>query len=244
MQHFPFPVLLKRSPRAQRVRLTVKASGVECVIPLRCSEQQAWSFVEQHRDWLSAKHKEAAARTSDRSFWDDLGDSRVSMLPIQGCNVPLQVTASEDIRPRLDADEFRFQLHLPAGDRSDWPVLGERVLFIWAQGWLAARAGGILQRHQGRARLHAGRVCIKRMRTRWGSCGAHDAINLNWLLTFAPAAVLEYVVVHELCHVRHRDHSTRFWTLVGEHLPGFREQRIWLKNHGQGLIHRFGTTHR
>ena len=78
------------------------------------------------------------------------------------------------------------------------------------------------------------------MKSRWGSCGPRNDINLNWLLAFAPPAVLEYVVVHELCHIRHRDHSARFWALVAQHLPGWAHERQWLKRQGGELLRRFG----
>ncbi len=240
MANFPFPLQFKRSARAKRVRLTVKAAGVECVMPLRCSEQQALCFIDRHREWLLARHREAVARVPERTFWDELADRRESTLPLLGREIPLRLISGEDGRSRLHVAEDRIQLHLPERHRLEWARLVEGMLFAWARGWLAEQAAAILRHHQSRVRLQPGRVCIKRMRTRWGSCGAHNAINLNWLLTFAPPGALEYVVVHELCHVRHRDHSAQFWALVGEHLPAYPEQRSWLKAHGQGLIYRFG----
>lgn len=241
MSDFPFPLRFKRSVRAKRVRLTVKTSGVECVLPEMCSEDHAAVFIRQHRDWLLAKYREAVSRAPASTFWDDLAGQRELLLPIQGRDVPLRVCRSVTTRPRLTVAEDRWQLDLPDRHRPHWNVLSERTLFAWARGWLAATADDVVRYHQARASLHPRHIRVKRMRTRWGSCGAHDDINLNWLLTFAPPAVLEYVVVHELCHLRHRDHSARFWALVGEHLPAYGEQRAWLKRNGQGLMYRFGA---
>jgi predicted metal-dependent hydrolase len=100
--------------------------------------------------------------------------------------------------------------------------------------------GPLLKHHQHSMSVQSRAVRIKRMQTRWGSCGGKNDINLNWLLSFAPAAVLEYVLVHELCHIRHRDHSPSFWAMVREHCPGYAGERAWLKEHGAGLIARFG----
>jgi predicted metal-dependent hydrolase len=77
------------------------------------------------------------------------------------------------------------------------------------------------------------------MKTRWGSCGPRNDININWLLAFAPETVLEYVVVHELCHIRERNHSMAFWSLVAKHLSNYAQERRWLHAHGAGLMHRF-----
>ena len=76
---------------------------------------------------------------------------------------------------------------------------------------------------------------IGNQKTLWGSCSPKDVISLNWRLIAAPREVFEYVVVHELCHLRERNHSSRFWGLVEELMPDYRERRAWLKEHGVGL---------
>nr|WP_305906692.1 M48 family metallopeptidase [Methylomarinum sp. Ch1-1]MDP4519390.1 M48 family metallopeptidase [Methylomarinum sp. Ch1-1] len=93
-----------------------------------------------------------------------------------------------------------------------------------------------VEKHGQRHRLYPRSIRIKTQKSRWGSCGIHDDINMNWLLIIAPPAVMEYVVVHELCHIRHRNHSQDFWQLVEDHLPDYRRHRNWLKQHGHSLM--------
>ena len=62
----------------------------------------------------------------------------------------------------------------------------------------------------------------------WGSCGQDRQVNLNWHLVFAPKPVLEYAVVHEICHLRHRNHDPEFWQLVGQILPDWEARKVWL----------------
>ena len=83
-----------------------------------------------------------------------------------------------------------------------------------------------------------GRITIRAQRTRWGSCSAQGNLNFNCLLMLTPDDVIEYVVVHELCHRKEMNHSARFWAEVERVLPGYRESRRWLKEHGGGLIGR------
>lgn len=78
-------------------------------------------------------------------------------------------------------------------------------------------------------------VSIRDQRTRWGSCGRNGRICLNWRLILMPEPVREYVMVHELMHLKRLDHSPRFWALVAEACPAFREARAWLRRHGSGL---------
>ena len=80
------------------------------------------------------------------------------------------------------------------------------------------------------------RITIRDQRTRWGSCSARGTLSFNWRLMLAPPAVLDYVVVHELCHLTHMDHSKDFWALVESVCPDYRTHRKWLKEHGQELI--------
>jgi predicted metal-dependent hydrolase len=80
------------------------------------------------------------------------------------------------------------------------------------------------------------RVQIRDQRTRWGSCSARGTLSFNWRLALAPLDVLDYVVVHELCHLREPNHSARFWELVASRRPGWRRQRDWLTVHGPELL--------
>ena len=83
-----------------------------------------------------------------------------------------------------------------------------------------------------------GRITIRKQRTRWGSCSSKGNLNFNCLLMLAPEEVRDYVVIHELCHRRHMNHSAAFWTEVERIMPDYREHRKWLKENGGALIAR------
>jgi predicted metal-dependent hydrolase len=80
------------------------------------------------------------------------------------------------------------------------------------------------------------RISIRDTSSRWGSCSSQGSLSFSWRLALAPRRILDYVVVHELCHLVHLDHSPRFWSLVEQVRPDFREQRDWLSNHGWELL--------
>ena len=79
-------------------------------------------------------------------------------------------------------------------------------------------------------------IVIRDQRSRWGSCSTRGTLSFNWRLVLAPFEVLDYVVVHELCHLREPKHSRRFWRLVESSRPGWRAQRDWLHEHGPELL--------
>ena len=79
------------------------------------------------------------------------------------------------------------------------------------------------------------RIAVRDQRTRWGSCSPRGTLSFNWRLVLAPLEVAEYVVVHELCHLRESNHSPCFWQLVANARPGYRDERRWLAEHGWEL---------
>lgn len=78
-------------------------------------------------------------------------------------------------------------------------------------------------------------IHIKDQRSRWGSCSSKKNLNFNFRLIMAPEPVLDYVVIHELCHLRHMDHSKSFWAMVESICPPYRQYRKWLKDYGESL---------
>ena len=84
--------------------------------------------------------------------------------------------------------------------------------------------------------VRCGRISIRDTRSRFGSCSSEGSLSFSWRLALAPRRILDYVVVHELCHLVHLDHSRRFWALVERVRPDFREQRDWLGDHGWELL--------
>ena len=109
------------------------------------------------------------------------------------------------------------------GDRAATRALAGSVLPQLLLEW-AARLG-----------LKVTRVCVRDQRTRWGSCGRNGRICLNWRLLLMPDWVRDYVIVHELMHLRRMDHSPRFWRYVADAYPRWREARAWLRTNGAGL---------
>lgn len=78
-------------------------------------------------------------------------------------------------------------------------------------------------------------VTVRDQKTRWGSCSSRGTLSFNYRLIFAPPEVLDYVVVHELCHLTHMNHSKEFWNKVGSVMPDYNIHRKWLKDHGREL---------
>ena len=136
-----------------------------------------------------------------------------------------------------DADAF-VQRHV------DWVARQRARLTPSAIGSEERRALRERARAELPARLHeiaaerglaVGGVSIRNQRTRWGSCGRDGHISLNWRLVLMPPDVRDYVLIHELMHLRRLDHSPAFWKLVAAACPGYRDARQWLRQNGPAL---------
>lgn len=107
------------------------------------------------------------------------------------------------------------------------------------EGWYRERARQVLsdrvEHWVGQIGVRVRRIVVKDQKTLWGSCSHSGNLNFNWRLLMAPEGVLEYVVIHELCHLLEMNHSKRFWKLVSQWCPDHRVHRRWLREHGPGL---------
>lgn len=86
--------------------------------------------------------------------------------------------------------------------------------------------------------VRVGRITVRNQLTKWGSCSSKGNLNFNCVLVLSPPEVLDYVVVHELCHRKHMDHSPAFWTEVAKLIPDYKIKRQWLKDHSHETIER------
>jgi predicted metal-dependent hydrolase len=214
----PIDYRIRRSDRARRVRVTVDpAGGVEVVLPRRAPEREAAAAVRELRPWLERRFAEL-----DRARQAIAG--RGATVPYLGQPLRL-VPEPRRTRVRRRGEE----LIVPAGDHR--PAL-ER--------WYRRAARTEIAPRLDRATAHAGTpystLTIRGQKTRWASCSRTGAMSFNWRLLLAPEPVLDYVIWHEVCHLEIMDHSPRFWALLQEHCPNYREHQRWLRRNGSTLV--------
>jgi len=216
-------ILYVRSAQARRYRLTLRRDGqVVAVIPVRGSEREARRFVEQNREWLERARTRQSQRPRAAEVWT-VGTHVLWRGELQ----PIRL-ASAGPRPQvaLAADVFR----VPALEGDLRPTLEAHFarrarIELPGRTWELAAETGMEVRH----------VTIRNQRSRWGSCSAGGTISLNWRLVQTPEPVRDYIIYHELMHLREMNHSARFWARVEEVCPGWRDAERWLKRNGSLL---------
>jgi predicted metal-dependent hydrolase len=213
-------VVFRRSAKARTYRLSLGRDGVAvATIPLRGSMSEAERFVEQNRKWLERARERQRRRPRAADVWA-IG-TRVLW---RGDFTEIRRAAEGD-RPSvcLGADVFR----VPRLEDDLRPALHARFIRL-AKVELPARAWELA----ARTRMGVTRVSVRDQRSRWGSCTAAGAISLNWRLILAPEFVRDYIIHHELMHLREMNHSPRFWACVEEVFPGWREAEAWIRRNG------------
>ncbi|MGI9508270.1 MAG: M48 family metallopeptidase [Geminicoccaceae bacterium] len=223
----------RSSSKAKRLRLTVRPDGVEVVVPPRVAPHEVKSFVDSHRGWIHDKVKQYQDLLGGHAGAERLEDG-VS-IPFRGEPTPLAVVLADRVHPRLvEGDGFRLELpqDLPADDH-ERAIEGALTRHLKRQARSDAEMA--IERFGPQHGLTPTALRIKDQKRLWGSCTHAGVINLNWRLILAPVPVFDYVVVHELCHLRHRHHQPPFWRAVGEVMPDFEQHRHWLKTNGHLL---------
>jgi len=203
---------------------------------MRVSLQRLNAFVVSQQDWVLStvdkliKQKKEIKRLAPDAYVDG------ALIPFKGKDLPLKikVVKSANVQVKLDGDVFTAFGAKNLLTESD--VYVKQALIVWLKNKALEDARKMVLLHAKTFDLIPKSIRIKTQKSRWGSCGIHNDINLNWLLILAPEKVMEYVVVHEICHIKERNHSARFWRLVESHLPGYQQQRNWLKLHGRYLM--------
>ncbi|MDJ0684520.1 MAG: SprT family zinc-dependent metalloprotease [Alphaproteobacteria bacterium] len=214
------PIQFRPHPQARRVSLRIdsKSGAVILTAPARTARRRLLAFVEEHRDWVL----EALARLpTARPFADG------AVIPVEGQDIRL-AWLPEHRGPCILSDAT-----LTVG--GDAPHTARRV-----RDFLKTRARTrIVERvalKAETANLAPGRISIRDQSSRWGSCAANGGLSFNWRLICAPPPVLDYVVAHEVAHLRHMDHGPDFWDLTERLSDGdMAVQRNWLRRHGAAL---------
>lgn len=234
MSNLPFTYSIRRSPRATKTRIIVTTTKVEVVAPPQIAEHRLHQFVSEKQQWIiSALNKVVSQqpKAPAPAFYREGVD-----ITYQGTAYKLSITPTKLKRVKISFADA-FIAHVP--EALLMTVHSDAIkaaLTRWMKQQIKWQVEQLVKRHADKKQLIPRSIIIKTQKSRWGSCGIHNDININWLLIMAPPEILEYVVVHELCHIRVRNHSARFWDLVAEHLPDYQNQRRWLKQHGGHLM--------
>lgn len=222
------PYSVRRNTRAKRIWIKVEEeSGLVLVLPRWGRTSSAAAILRKHKGWILERLRKREELMAEAL--PALGTARTVFY--RGRPFPLRIRSSACALPTAEWHRDRVVLNVP---RTLEPPLGEVL-----EGLFRDRAKIVFERRvqalSELVRVRPKRVQVRDQKTRWGSCTGRGTLAFSWRLLLAPPAVLDYVVVHELCHLRHPHHGRGFWKMVEEFLPNFEAHRAWLRDNGSLL---------
>jgi predicted metal-dependent hydrolase len=222
-----FTVSVVKSARRKTTALKIKNGEVSIHIPKRQSLEIARHFVQEKTPWIQQKLQHQAQQAlPEKDFVE--GESllflgkvySLQLVPVERATTTLKTAQTIEVHGRLNI------LSKPA-------IRAALIIWYRQQAELYLRSQtAFLTTTTG---LSPRSITIKTYKARWGSCRTNGDIQYNWKLMLAPPEIIDYVIIHELCHLQQHNHSAVFWQLVHRHYPNFKTARLWLKKNGASL---------
>lgn len=143
-----------------------------------------------------------------------------------GKTVPIVITIDETVKnPVFDYKEDHFELTMDAPKDE----LIEKAVKSYYQKFVKKTANEMIAKYQPLFKVKPRKITIETSLTKWGTCNSNRDLMFNWQLATVPLEVIEYIVVHEMCHMDHMNHDRSFWRLVGKLIPDYKTREAWLK---------------
>lgn len=202
--------------------------------PMQRSYDEIQAIVEKKAGWIVKKRKELAKYQTQKEP-GELMDGR--QLWYQGKAYELQIFTKADRKEgasdtSVELAEGKISVYTEQGQEEE----ARQLLILWYYEKAGLRIYQRVKYYNSYLGESINRICIKDQKSRWGSCSGKRNLNFNWRIIMAPPEIADYVVVHEMCHLKHMNHSPEFWEEVAGILPDYKERRQWLRKHGAELM--------
>lgn len=218
--------LIRSRKRRKTLSLQIKEDGAVILsVPYHTPKAEIERFFQERRSWVIRKvsERERAIRETERDFVS--GEKFLYL----GESYPLEIEDSDRQEPSLELSSGKFIL------RQD-QIGNARDLFIeWYQREAQEAIVKRVKEHSHRLGLFPKGIRITNAKSRWGSCSRDNRLSFSWRILLAPLVVVDYILIHELAHIKEKNHSKRFWKFLESMLPDYRNRRLWLKKNGHRL---------
>jgi predicted metal-dependent hydrolase len=226
------PFEMRISTRARRLTVTLDRGEVKVSVPRGVPREQVDNFLRDKQDWICRHWQWQRQQALQYRKVYETGQE----FSYRGLSLTISVEKHVRKTIRVSLQRDKLVINLPGnilGERRPefvreavvfWYKNQARRLFREKLDYFAARMGVAYKDFR-----------LKEQKTKWGSCSSLGNINLNWKVIMAPEFVIDYLIIHELAHLRYLNHSQDFWDTVAAHLKDFRQGKKWLKEHGREL---------
>lgn len=218
--------------RAKRIIIKVIAGKVKVTQPKGTSIREVKKFVKSQQNWILSKLESYDQLEKQKKKYITGED-----LLYRGELYPIKIATADNKKVTVSFKNNTFLVGVPKVLINEkWPR--EEIKEALTR-WFKQQACQVLKEkldyYSALMSLSYNQMRIKDQKTRWGSCSTKKNINLNWRIILAADDVIDYLIVHELAHLSHMNHSQEFWALVAMYSPGYRQHKRWLREEGKHL---------
>ncbi|MCW4446696.1 M48 family metallopeptidase [Vibrio splendidus] len=223
-----YSVLVERTSRRKTASIKVDEGEVIIVVPKLLERDKIDKLLASKHQWIVEKiaQYQTTSPATVREYVS--GES----LPYLGRNYRLKVLKGNLAPTKL----LNGRITVTVPDPSTQTHYIRRALTNWYKRHADKKIREKVRRYESQVGVETGVVRTKEFKSRWGSCTPYGDLEFNWVIVMAPNRVVDYVVVHELCHLIHHDHSPQFWKEVERVMPDYKEHKEWLRGNAQNLI--------
>jgi len=230
-----FSYQIHRIPRKKNITLKLlTATELEISAPARIKTAELHELLQKKQNWIL---KKAAQRSAIEENPVNAALTSGTQLLFQGRLHLLQITVRDTKRPEIFLAPNKLSLSIPSHKTENASTVALEVLRKWYIENASRHFAEKTAFWAGRLNVRPLKINIRDQKSRWGSCSSRGNINYNWRIIMAPPEIMDYLVVHELCHMRIANHSSLYWELVAQFIPEYKQHRNWLKQNG-GLLTR------
>ncbi|MCA9400332.1 MAG: M48 family metallopeptidase [Candidatus Omnitrophica bacterium] len=229
--------LLKRSSARRSLVISIdEKAHVRVSAPYQMQSKVLEDFIHHKAKWVMNKVREA---TNNQSILKSRQYADGHEFLFLGKKCPLHVKVNAFIkRAKIQFIDHMWLIDLPQGiDRCEEEGVIKKILTKWYRQQALEYLGGRVFHFARMIGVEPARISVKTQKRMWGCCDYNTkSIYLNWQIILSPPSVVDYVVVHELCHLIHPNHSKRFWNKVRKILPEYEHEKRWLKEHFLDMV--------
>ena len=219
---FPFQVKVVRTRRKRTAAISVSDDTVKITVPSTLSDNRIRELITKRTPWIKKQLQEQLDRPKPKAKEYAHGETFAYL----GKHYQLKVLTG--VASSIKLKGGYFEVTLRKIDHNSKSTI-RRLLTEWYKDHAKKRLMDKTKRFAKIIGVVPNSITVKDYKSRWGSCSTQGDISYNWRIILAPDNIVDYVVVHELCHILEHNHSSRYWQHVTRYMPNWRECRDWLK---------------
>jgi len=222
MEGFDFKIIVKRTDRKKTASIKIDEGFVNITVPKSVSSSRIRELISKREGWIKAKLNQQISIKSKKKIKYIDGE----VVPYLGRDYRLKFINGDLLSVKMKSGSF--VITIPKGQKPEQKVI-KNLLVDWYKKYAKIHLEEKTKKFSETMNVNPKSIVIKNYKSRWGSCSSKGELSFNWRIILTPHWIVDYIVVHELCHLLEFNHSPKYWNHVKCYSPNWKDCRNWLK---------------